>query len=324
MNSVLNRYFNTALAPFSFLASTVVKKPVVKGMPPAVSAELTNYCNLACPECASGSGIMTRARGNMDPELFDLIIKELGPSLLNMNLYFQGEPMLHPGFFGFLERSRMIKTTVSTNGHYLSEENAEKIIRSGLNKLIISLDGPDQETYSAYRIKGNLKTVLEGIGNISAAKKKYRSTIKIVIQVLVNRLNESRISEIKKMVWGYDVILNLKSMQLVNRDKTDEWLPLNTRYRRYDSIDGGYAVRSTLPNRCSRLWWNPVITWDGKVLPCCFDKNAGYIMGDLYQNSFREIWHGKMYNDFRRSLLLGRGSIEICRNCTSGLKGVRT
>jgi radical SAM protein with 4Fe4S-binding SPASM domain len=323
MNSVLQKYFNASLASFSCLASTIVKKPVVNGMPPAVSAELTNNCNLACPECASGSGIMTRARGNMDPVLFDSIIKELGPSLLNMNLYFQGEPMLHPGFFRFLEQSRMINATVSTNGHFLSEENAEKIISSGLSKLIISLDGPDQETYSAYRINGNLKKVLEGIGNMSAAKKKYRSSIKLEIQVLINRLNESRISEIKKIVQDYDVKLQLKSMQIVNRDKMEAWLPMNTRYRRYDS-NNGYRLISELPNRCSRLWWNPVITWDGKVLPCCFDKNAEYIMGDLNQNSFREIWHSKMYKDFRMSVLLGRSSIEICRNCSSGLKGVRT
>jgi radical SAM protein with 4Fe4S-binding SPASM domain len=322
--SVLHKSFNASLASFSFLASTVVKKPFVKGMPPAVSAELTNYCNLACPECTSGSGIMTRARGNMDPELFDRIINELGPSLLNMNLYFQGEPMLHPGFFRFLDRSKIIKTTVSTNGHFLSEENAEKIVKSGLNKLVISLDGPDQETYSTYRINGSLKKVLDGIGNISAAKKKYRSAINIVIQVLVNRLNESRINDIKKMVRDYDVKLNLKSMQIVNLDKMDAWLPVNTRYRRYDSSDGGYQVRSKLPNRCSRLWLNPVITWDGKVLPCCFDKNAEYIMGDLNQNSFREIWFSRKYKDFRRSVLSGRSSIEICRNCTSGLKGVRT
>ena len=39
--------------------------------------------------------------------------------------------------------------------------------------------------------------------------------------------------------------------------------------------------KNSLPDRCARLWFNPVITWDGKVIPCCFDKNAEYVMGDL-------------------------------------------
>ena len=82
-------------------------------------------------------------------------------------------------------------------------------------------------------------------------------------------------------------------------------------------------IRSSLPDRCARLWFNPVITWDGKVLPCCFDKDADHIMGDLNQESFRDIWNGAKYRLFRRILLSDRSSIEICRNCTSGLKGVK-
>ena len=76
---------------------------------------------------------------------------------------------------------------------FLSEENSEKIVRSGLNKLIISLDGMDQETYSSYRVNGNLNTVIEGLKNVTHAKKKYNSSLKIEIQFLVNRFNEHQI-----------------------------------------------------------------------------------------------------------------------------------
>ena len=54
-----------------------------------------------------------------------------------------------------------------------------------------------------------------------------------------------------------------------------------------------------------RFWFNPVITWDGKVVPCCFDKDAEYVMGDLNQDSFREIWNGTKYRIFRKSILSG-------------------
>jgi radical SAM protein with 4Fe4S-binding SPASM domain len=78
-----------------------------------------------------------------------------------------------------------------------------------------------------------------------------------------------------------------------------------------------------MPNRCARLWFNPVITWDGKVIPCCFDKDAKFIMGDLNQDSFREIWNGPRYRVFRKAILKDRSMTEICTNCTSGLSGVK-
>ncbi|MBK7131289.1 MAG: radical SAM protein [Bacteroidales bacterium] len=127
---------NLVLAAYSYLKSSATGRPDIKGMPLAVGVELTNNCNLKCPECSSGSGLMTRRRGYMDIELFKGVMKELNPYLLNTNLYFQGEPMLHPGFFSFLENSQNIHTTVSTNGHFLSDDNCDKIVKSGWISLL--------------------------------------------------------------------------------------------------------------------------------------------------------------------------------------------
>ena len=238
-------------------------------------------------------------------------------------MYFQGEPMLHPGFFSFLEHSLNTHTTVSTNGHFLSEENSEKIVRSGLHKLIISFDGADQDTYSSYRIKGNVNTVIDGIKNVTDARKKFKSSLKIEIQCLVNKLNENQIPQIRELAKRVKAVLKLKSMQITDNRDIGSWLPLNGSFRRYKMKNGEYVIKNSLPDRCARLWFNPVITWDGKVIPCCFDKNAEYVMGDLNQDSFRDIWNGPKYRIFRKSILSGRHMIEICRNCTSGLRGVK-
>ena len=112
-------------------------------------------------------------------------------------------------------------------------------------------------------------------------------------------------------------------MQVINNDTFGYWLPENKEFRRYELKDGVYMIRNRLPARCARLWFNPVVTWDGKVVPCCFDKDAEHIMGDLRQDSFRDIWNGSKYRLFRKILLTDRVSTDICRNCTSGMKGVR-
>jgi radical SAM protein with 4Fe4S-binding SPASM domain len=113
---------------------------------------------------------------------------------------------------------------------------------------------------------------------------------------------------------------HLKSMQIINKDSYGSWLPSLGKFSRYEKTDNGYTLKNPFPNKCSRLWFNPVITWDGKVLPCCFDKNADHVMGDLNEDPFTEIWNDPRYKMFRRSVLSDRKIIEICRNCTSGLK----
>lgn len=321
INSII-KPANVLVAGYSFLQSSLIKKAIVSGMPVAISAELTNHCNLKCPECNSGAGTMTRSRGYMKTDLFEKVISELRPYLYNINLYFQGEPMLHPKFFSFLDICSGINTTVSTNGHFLTVENAEKLVLSGLKRIIISLDGMDQPVYSLYRKNGDINRVMEGTKNLKEAKKRNSSPIKLVIQFLVNRNNEHQIPQIKQYARENNAVLNLKSMQIINKDSYASWLPSAKKFRRYERADKNFVIKNSFPDRCARLWFNPVVTWDGKVVPCCFDKDADHIMGDLNEDSFREIWNGPKYSSFRTSILSGRHMTEICRNCTSGLKGV--
>jgi radical SAM protein with 4Fe4S-binding SPASM domain len=322
INSII-RSVNLLKAGYSYLQSLVTRKSEIKGMPVSVSVELTNFCNLKCPQCLSGSGQMKRKQGFMEIELFRKVMQELTPYLYNVNLYFQGEPMLHPQFFTFLSLCNTTNSVVSTNGHFLSEENSEKLAGSGLKKLIISLDGIDQETYSVYRINGNAEKVVDGIRNITSARTKQNSSLKIEIQFLVNSFNEHQIPQVKELAKEVNARLRLKSMQIIDKSEIGSWLPIDKRFRRYLLKDGEYVINNSLPDRCARLWFNPVVTWDGKVVPCCFDKDAEYVMGDLNTDSFSEIWDGPKYRIFRKSILTGRHMIEICRNCTSGLTGIK-
>jgi len=323
MSGLFSRPLNGTLAGYSYLASLITGRAVTYGLPPAIGIELTNHCNLECPECLTGSGRMTRSKGYMDVSLFDKIISELKDFLYYLTLSFQGESMMHPRFFYFLARAHEIKTVLSTNGHFLSPENASKLVKSGLHKLIVSIDGMDQDTYSCYRRGGALNSVLDGVKNVHDANLRAGRPLKLEVQFLVSRKNEHQVDFVRHFASEMKASFRLKSLQIINPDSYDTWLPSNPRYSRYKKKNDEYTIKSQLPDRCARLWFNPVITWNGKVVPCCFDKDADHILGDMNEDTFRDIWNGPKYRIFRKSVLAGRYMTEICRNCTSGLRGVK-
>jgi len=323
MGTGLKKPLNLLLSGTSYIQSVIAGHPVVYGLPPAIGVELTNSCNLHCPECTTGSGLMTRKKGFMDIELYNKLISELNPYLFYISLYFQGESLMHPLFPSFIAASGRARTIISTNGHFLSEENCVRLVNSSLYKLIVSLDGPDQAVYSAYRSGGNIETVTNGIRRLAGMRKKAGSGLHIEIQVLMNRLNEGKISLIEQLCRSLDLPLKRKSMQIITGSDYERWLPGSPEYRRYEKRGDQYQLKNKLPGRCARLWFNPVLTWDGSVLPCCFDKNGDHVMGNITQESFTDIWSGAKYRLFRRLLMTDRKSIEICTNCTSGMKGVK-
>ncbi|HAX93968.1 MAG TPA: hypothetical protein DCY25_08520 [Bacteroidales bacterium] len=186
----------------------------------------------------------------------------------------------------------------------------------------MSLDGIDQESYSKYRVNGNLETVMAGIRNVSLERQRLNSPMKLELQFLVNRFNEHQIAQAESFAREVKASLRLKSMQVIEGHDAGEWMPSAGKFARYETSGGRFTIKNPMPSRCLRLWLNPVITWDGKVLPCCFDKDAEYEMGNLRSETFREIWHGNKFRKFRLKVLSDRKSIPICRNCTSGMRNV--
>ncbi len=309
----------------SYHLSRWFKQPLHSGMPFSISVEPTTACNLGCPECPSGLKKFTRPTGRLSPETLDRILDQLSPTLGNIIFYFQGEPYLHPQFTDLVARAatRKIYTITSTNAHFLTPENARKTIESGLSRLIISIDGTTQETYEQYRIHGSLKKVIEGTRNIVEARKAARSTTPhLVFQFLVVKPNEHQIDDVKKLAAELEVDeVQLKTAQVYDYEQGNRLIPDDTRYSRYrQKPDGTWALKHKLLNQCWRMWQGCVITWDGKVVPCCFDKDARHTLGDSSSSGFRSIWRGQQYRDFRSAILRSRSEIDICTNCTEGTK----
>ncbi len=291
------------------------------GNPFTVSIEPTTSCNLRCPECPSGLRKFTRDTGNIALELYRKTIDQLHPDLFYLNLYFQGEPFLHPHFFQMVEyaRQRKIYTATSTNAHFLSDGIAENIVKSGLDRIIISLDGLDQATYEKYRAGGSVDKVFKGIRNLVRWKKELHSrTPYIILQFIVFRTNEHQVPELRKLAKDLEVDkLELKSAQVNDFEDGNPLIPSDESFSRYkQKSDGKFVIDNRLNNHCFRMWGGCVITWDGLVVPCCFDKDAAHRLGDLKKQSHRDIWRSASYRNFRKKVFSAREEIEICRNCT--------
>jgi radical SAM protein with 4Fe4S-binding SPASM domain len=319
------RAYNAANILSTYHYSKLAKKPFIKGLPVSISFEPTTSCNLRCPECPSGLRSFTRPTGMLDRSLFKNVIDQLSETLSYLTFYFQGEPYLHPQFLEMVEyaSARGIYTATSTNAHYLKDEVARRTVESGLDRLIISIDGTTQQTYESYRVGGALEKVIEGTQNILAWKKKMRSkTPHIIFQFLVVAPNEHQIPEVYALAEKLQVDqVVLKTAQIYDYHQGSDLIPKQERYSRYrKNADGTYTIKNALSDHCWKMWHSCVVTWDGRVVPCCFDKDAHFVLGNLSQNSFEEIWTGEKYQQFRKSLLRSRSEIEICKNCTEGTR----
>jgi radical SAM protein with 4Fe4S-binding SPASM domain len=319
------KIWNAAKVLSSYYLSRLFQKPIQWGVPFSISIEPTTACNLRCPECPSGLRAFSRPTGNLRSDFFRKTIDDLHRDLSFLIFYFQGEPYINPDFLDMVQYAsqRGIYTITSTNGHFLNEENARKTIESGLDRLIISVDGSTQEVYEQYRKSGKLEVVLQGARNVVKWKKELKSkTPHLIFQFLVVRPNEHQIPEIYKLAEeiGIDEV-RLKTAQIYDYAQGNPLIPKQDQYSRYRrQADGSYRIKNQLLNQCWKLWHACVITWDGVVVPCCFDKDAKYRMGNLQEQSLREVWQQEPYREFRQQLLKGRDKIDICTNCTEGCK----
>ena len=316
------KLWNIILLKSSFYLSILTNRVIHWGYPFAISIEPTTSCNLRCPECPSGLRSFSRPTGMLDFDFYKQIIEQCAPYLSYLILYFQGEPYLNPDFFKFVKYAsqRNIYSITSTNAHYLNDEQARLTVDSGLDKIIISIDGTTQEIYEKYRVGGTYNKVIEGIQNLVYWKRQLKKQHPlIVLQFLIFKTNQHQIDEMKFLgkKLGVDQ-LNFKTAQIYNFQKGTDLIPDIDKYSRYKKENGNYIIKNKLHNKCWRMWSSTVITWDGKVVPCCFDKDAKYVLGDLKKNQFGDVWNNSHQYKFRKKILRSRKEIDICKNCSEG------
>ena len=293
-------------------------------MPVSFSIEPTNHCNLQCPECPSGLGTLTRPLGLLKFNEFRKLIDEISDTSFYVQLFFQGEPYINKNLPQMIKytQSKNIYVAISTNGHFVNQNNVDLVLDNAPDKLIFSVDGLDEESYQQYRVGGTFKQADEGLRALVKRKIERKSKKPFIeFQFIVMKHNEHQIEDVKKYCneVGVDKVV-FKTMQISSYENAVKFLPENEKYRRYLVDNGTFSLKNKISNSCFALWRTSVVTWDGRVVPCCFDKDAENEIGIINRKTFGEVWKSEKYFKFRDKVLTNRKGVSMCTNCTEGLK----
>ena len=296
----------------------------VKHLPTFVSVEPANICQLKCPQCPVGidKGERLKVKGErfMSPEVFERVLTEVAPTAWVMQFYFQGEPLLNKHLPQMIAQAHQtgLYTIVSTNAQALTEELAKQLVEAGLDRIIVSMDGLSQETYSAYRVGGSVEKVKAALRYLRQAKKHSpfanRRSPLIELQCLYLASNEQEWKEFKKQykALGADK-LTFKTAQFYNYGNGNPLMP-RTHARYIQGADGRYRPKRKVQPFCRRLWLGSVVTAEGNVLPCCYDKEQRYTFGNILRDSFARLWQGAERRKFLQHIAQGK-PYPICLNC---------
>jgi len=309
-------------------------------LPKIVAIDPTpGICNLRCPLCPTGNNTINFEKKMIEYENFTKILDKVH-SATSLQMFSWGESLLHPKIcemIGYASKKGLSIDIHSNFSLKLSEEFLEKLVKSGLTNLTLSIDGASQETYEKYRRNGNFSTVLENMEKISRIKKMLGSQKPNVIwKFVVNKYNEHEVEKARNMAesFGFDFrtsvftlvddVVDLPTQQYdKNRalELIDEWMPSEKYvYEPYKNLKDGKNSESLYGGHCTFLWDAIYVNPDGSVYPCCFATSPKSSFGNILTQPLEEIWNSSDYlysrNLFTKEKFEGKVN-NICTGCTN-------
>ncbi|GEM_PF-592658 len=287
-----------------------LRRKVLLSMPHTIIVDPTNQCQLRCPLCATGTFKSNHKRGKLQLEFFQKIWPILGPYAYQLHLYNWGEPLLNDELCDIIAFAKRypVKVFFSSNMNLLTEEMAEKLVRSGCDEVTCAVDGMTQESYAQYRVGGDWQKLLDNIKLLEAKKKELASkTPKIIFRFMVMRHNAHELKQAKEMAQVFGVSFRKKTVRIDMADfgegsiwdkfeKYKNWLPEEADNNRYKK----HPERLEEVDPCQDLWMRTFISWDGAVTPCCNVFNTRDYFSPGFEMDFkRKIWNGPKYTQAR-------------------------
>ncbi len=284
--------------------------------PPGIfNIELTNRCPMRCVMCPR-TRHMTRKQGMMDVALFEKIADELisvNPDYRSGRLVWLhhfGESLLHPEFDRCIiyARGRGLDTGLSINPFMLKGDVPARLLNSAPRVLYVSLDGHDEESF--FRIRG----MRDG----------YELSRRRLLEFL--KMKTAMRSQVRIILSMIDFSLNAESLRLTREfweslEGVDAFLPKT--FTAWDGscddinamAEGSGREDLSGPITCRFPFDTMTVLWNGDVVPCCFDFNGRYVLGNAGAQSLTEIWNAAPMIELRKEFLADDVANRLCSKC---------
>lgn len=274
------------------------KRKLLKPLSPPFqySIEPTNYCNFKCSFCPQSDPQHKKKReyGFLNPEDLRTFLKKIGevkPGSSNFSLCLDGEPLMNKSFPEFIKiiNQNNLFPRFSSNGKLLTPNMVDELVRCG--NFLAAVDfSSEAEIFNSIRgRKGDYEIVYNNLKYLVDVAT-HNSKIKLEIVDITH-------------FSGIDPVPSLKKMRALFSSNS---YPNIAFWSREFHNFGGHVQKSSNNSKyklCPYPWTMFAVTWDGNVVACCRDTEAKTVLGNVFNQSIYEIWHGSKYIEMRKNLI---------------------
>ena len=290
--------WNRAKLLWGYLA----RRSRLAALPVEYIVETTAKCNLYCPMCPRETHKQPKA--DMSDEVFQSLVRQSEGSAEHMMLIGLGEPFMDPAIFERIEfcHRHSVSSLLSTNGTFLDERTAARILDSPLEQITLSFDGAKKETFEFYRKGAKFEKVRDNFVRFAKMKHERRSRLQVVVQMVKM---EGNAAEVGDFIAFWSAIPGVDQIR-IKEDETNLMRP-----------DAGHAAEEW-KHPCHYLWRGPMyVKQNGDVYPCCQSYMLdGRPLGNLDKEPLHQIWNSDAMQEMRRLHANGRGGeVDICSRC---------
>jgi radical SAM protein with 4Fe4S-binding SPASM domain len=262
-------------------------------MPAFLKVEISRCCYVRCKYCFE-----EKAEIFYPFPLYKTLIDKLKYYLFEVSLYDIGEPLLNKNILDYIRYAHFNKigTIISTSLSVKKpDEFWKNIILSGLDYLIVSIDGISEKVYNQYRTYGDLNLVLSNLMKLQEYRSKYKNNIFIEWQMI-------------DLPWNKHEQKSAKSLSRELGCDSFRLIPEVTQKRIRYSKEILHRQRN-----CLLPFIIFIVNAYNQVRPCYKIYGGNLSIGDLNHSTFEEIWNGEEISQIRNKYSIR--SREYCSTC---------
>lgn len=312
-------------------------------LPAHIQIEPTTFCNLDCGVCPRTS--VYESFASMDNSFFAEIIRQIRPVSVTFNGL--GEQFLDKGVFEKIRILKNFKCKVNLTSNFTTVDShaLTRLIDTGIDLVSVSLDAPDKEIYLKFRGKDCFDKIIENIKTFNEVKSQTNKCLPHLRLSFVVHNDSFHLMDdfcyLGKNL-GADAILFQPIDLPYNPEKRNEFIPekldvlkgeyektlrlcmdlkmntnINFLLKHFKEFENKYKFlpRFNWERTCSNPWFSVYIQVDGKVTPCCSIVGDEYVIGNLHNNTFKELWNNKKFQKFRKLIRDGNRPTKACKTC---------